>query len=104
LGEGVDATRALSRDAVARTLAVLQDYRALMDSHGVVRSGLVATSAARDATNAEAFLAAAREVTGVAPEILSGPEEGALSFAGATAHLDDVRVGPGPVLVVDVGG
>ncbi len=104
LGEGVDATHRLSADAIARTVSVLRDYRAVMDRHGVVRARLVATSAARDATNAAEFLSAAHDVTGVSPEILSGLEEGALSFAGATAHVPDERVGPGPVLVVDIGG
>ncbi|MGD0381278.1 MAG: Ppx/GppA phosphatase family protein [Acidimicrobiales bacterium] len=104
LGEGVDATHTLSRDAVARTVSVLGDYRALMDHHGVVRARLVATSAARDATNAEEFLSVAFEATGVRPEVLTGLEEGALSFAGATAHVPDERLGPGPVLVVDIGG
>jgi len=104
LGQGVDATHTLSRDAMARTVSVLVDYRQLMDHHGVVRARLVATSAARDATNAEEFLSAALEATGVRPEILSGIEEGALSFAGATAHVPDAELGPGPVLVVDIGG
>ena len=104
LGEGVDATRKLSSEAMARTVSVLRAYRALMERHGVVAARLVATSAARDATNADEFLAAALEVTGVRPEILSGTEEGALSFAGATAHVPAERVGPGPVLVVDIGG
>ena len=104
LGEGVDATGVLSADAVARTVAVLRDYRGVMDSHGVVRARLVATSAARDAANADEFLAAARQATGVEPEILSGVEEGALSFGGATAHVERADVGPGPVLVVDIGG
>jgi exopolyphosphatase/guanosine-5'-triphosphate,3'-diphosphate pyrophosphatase len=94
----------LSPDAVSRTVSVLADFRALMDLHGVVRARVVATSAARDATNAAEFLSAAFATTGVRPEILSGGEEGALSFAGATAHIADVRVGPGPVLVVDIGG
>jgi len=104
LGEKVDATRALSPEAVARTVAVLGEYRRLMDLHGVGRARLVATSAVRDATNAAAFLSAAEDVTGVHPELLSGLEEGALSFAGATAHVPADRVGPGPVLVVDIGG
>jgi len=104
LGEKVDATRALSPEAVARTVAVLGEYRRLMDLHGVERARLVATSAVRDATNAAEFLSAAEEVTGVHPELLSGLEEGALSFAGATAHVPADRVGPGPVLVVDIGG
>ncbi len=104
LGEGVDATHRLSSDAVARTVSVLRDFRGIMDLHGVVRARLVATSAARDATNAGEFLSAALEVTGVSPEILTGLEEGALSFAGATGHVPEERVGPGPVLVVDIGG
>ena len=104
LGQGVDATRTLAPEAVARTVSVLRDFRGLMDLHRVVRARLVATSAVRDATNATEFLTAAFDATGVAPEILSGLEEGALSFAGATAHVHPELVGPGPVLVVDIGG
>jgi len=104
LGEGVDATRKLAPEAIARTLQVLAEYHELMDHHQVRRARLVATSAARDATNAEEFLTGAHEVAGATPEVLTGLEEGALSFAGATAHLPPERLGPGPVLVVDVGG
>jgi exopolyphosphatase/guanosine-5'-triphosphate,3'-diphosphate pyrophosphatase len=104
LGQGVDATHVLRADAVARTVSVLREFRALMDRHGVARARVVATSAARDVTNAQDFLTAAHDATGFEPEILSGLEEGALSFAGATAHLPAGALGPGPVLVVDIGG
>jgi exopolyphosphatase / guanosine-5'-triphosphate,3'-diphosphate pyrophosphatase len=104
LGEGVDATRRLSADAIGRTVDVLGAYHRVMDDLGVTRARLVATSAVRDATNAEAFLTAAEDVTGVHPEILDGLEEGALSFAGATAHLPEAEPGSGLVLVVDIGG
>ncbi len=104
LGEGVDANHALSMEAIARTAEVLGDYRRAMDVHGVHKGRLVATSAVRDARNAEDFFTAAREATGLRPELLSGEEEGRLSFAGATAHLPVDLVGPGPVLVVDIGG
>jgi exopolyphosphatase/guanosine-5'-triphosphate,3'-diphosphate pyrophosphatase len=104
LGEGVDATGALAPAAVARTLAVLEDYRRRMDGLGVVAGRLVATSAARDAANAEEFLTAAEQVSGLVPELLSGEAEGRLSFAGATAHLPAGFPGAEPVLVVDVGG
>jgi len=60
-----------------------------------------ATSAARDAANRDAFMAAAEAVIGTRPEVLSGQEEGALAFAGATAELDPVD---GSYLVVDIGG
>ena len=104
LGAGVDATRRLSPAAIDRTLAVLRDYRTAMDDLGVVRRRVVATSAARDAANAEEFMAGAAEITGVRPDILSGEEEGRLSFAGATARLPPESAGTRPVLVADIGG
>src|ERR1700722_11812314 len=76
LGEGVDATHKLSADAVARTVSGLEGYRAMMEQSGVVKARLVATSAARDAVNAEDFFSAAERATGVRPELLSGQEEG----------------------------
>ena len=102
LGEGVDTNRKLSAEAIERTLAVLREYRKSMDAHGVVRARMAATSAARDATNANDFLTAAREVTGVDPELLSGSQEGRLSFQGATSDLPSTS--DAPELVVDIGG
>jgi exopolyphosphatase/guanosine-5'-triphosphate,3'-diphosphate pyrophosphatase len=108
LGEGVDATRRLSPRAIARTIEVLQEYRSIMDGRGVVAARLVATSATRDATNSEEFFSEAERATGVRPELLSGDEEGRLSFAGATMRLpSDLRrrlEAEGSVLVVDIGG
>jgi exopolyphosphatase/guanosine-5'-triphosphate,3'-diphosphate pyrophosphatase len=101
LGAGVDRTHALAGDAVERTVAVLRRYREVMDRHGVGPVRMTATSAARDATNREAFFAASEAAVGVEPELLDGEEEGRLSFAGATAGLD---VSTGPWLVADIGG
>jgi len=101
LGQGVDATGRLADDAIERTLAVLREYREVMDRHGAGRVRMTATSAARDATNRDDFFDAAEEVLGVRPELLSGREEGELSFLGATAELDPSG---GPFLVVDIGG
>jgi exopolyphosphatase/guanosine-5'-triphosphate,3'-diphosphate pyrophosphatase len=104
LGEGVDATGTLSQAAMDRTFAVLHAYRRSMEAHAVRRIRVVATSAVRDAANAREFMAAAAEIAGVQPEILSGEEEGRLSFAGATAHLPRDLGAGGDVLVVDIGG
>ena len=101
LGQEVDATGVLRDDAVERTLTVLREYRTAMDGYGANTGRLAATSAARDAANGASFLAAASEVTGLAAELLSGEEEGQLSFAGATGDLD----GPlASLVVVDIGG
>jgi exopolyphosphatase/guanosine-5'-triphosphate,3'-diphosphate pyrophosphatase len=101
LGQGVDQSRRLAPDAIERTLAVLREYRGVMDRFGVEQVRMTATSAARDASNREDFFVPAKEIIGVAPELLAGDEEGRLSFLGATAELDPAE---GPFLVVDIGG
>jgi len=101
LGQGVDATGRLAPEAVERCLAVLAEFRSVMDGLGVARGRLAATSAARDAANGEEFLRAAGETTGLVPELLTGLDEGRLSMAGAVADLDP---GEGPFLVLDIGG
>jgi exopolyphosphatase/guanosine-5'-triphosphate,3'-diphosphate pyrophosphatase len=101
LGQDVDRHHRLSDDAIQRTVSVLREYRAVMDRLGVERVRMTATSAARDAVNREEFFGAAGAVIGTRPELLSGQEEGRLSFVGATAELDPAS---GPWLVVDIGG
>lgn len=102
LGQGVDATGMLAPEALERTFAAVTDYAALIGSHDVERIRFVATSATRDAGNRDVFVDGIKARLGVAPEVVSGAEEAALSFAGATSvlpALDDELV-----LVVDLGG
>lgn len=101
LGQGVDASGRLAPEAIERVLAVLREYRTHLDRHGVERVRMAATSAARDASNRDELFDAAEEILGVRPELLSGQEEGVLSFRGATVGLDPAD---GPFLVVDIGG
>jgi exopolyphosphatase/guanosine-5'-triphosphate,3'-diphosphate pyrophosphatase len=101
LGAGVDAARRLQTEAIARTLAVLEEYRSIMDVEQVNSVRLVATSAVRDAENSEAFLEPASEMVGVRAEVLSGDEEGRVSYKGAT---DDLPVIAGQTVVIDIGG
>ncbi|MFO1537116.1 MAG: exopolyphosphatase [Actinomycetota bacterium] len=101
LGQGVDGARRLHPDAIARTLAVLDQYGAVARDLGVETLRATATSAARDATNRDDLFGPAEAALGVRPELLAGTEEARLSFLGATAGL-----GPdaAPFLVVDIGG
>ena len=101
LGQGVDATGRLAPEAIARTAAVLEEYRGVLERHGVERVRMTATSAARDASNRDDFFTAATAAVGVAPELLGGDEEARLSFLGATAELEP---DDGPCLVADIGG
>ena len=101
LGQNVGATGRLAEDAVERTLACLRDYRAILDEHKVDRLRVAATSASRDAANREEFFDAVGDVVGARPELVSGEDEGRLSFVGATGDLDPAL---GPFLIVDIGG
>jgi len=101
LGRGLSASGMLSADALGRVEQVLARYRELLDRHGVVDLRAIATSAARDAANAAAFFDMAERVLGIRPQAISGADEAALSFAGATEGLD---LSGGPFLVVDIGG
>ena len=101
LGEGVDRTGSLSAAALERTRVALVDYAARCAELGVEGTRMVATSATRDATNRSAFVEIVSSTLGVEPEVVTGDEEAALSFAGATAGLDPAD---GPFLVMDIGG
>ena len=104
LGEGVDATGRFADDALERVEAALSSYVALMQQEDVVAVRMVATSAARDASNREAFFDMTRRLLapwGVEAEVISGDEEAALSFRGA---VDDLDASLEPFCVIDVGG
>ena len=106
LGQGVDATGEFAPDALLRTQLALVDYAEMMREHGVEAVRMVATSAARDVANRDAFFAMTAEVLGrVVPgavaEVITGAEEAELSFRGAVGELDSAA---GPFVVVDLGG
>jgi len=101
LGQGVDATRALAPEAVERTLACLARYGEEIRALGAERVDAVGTSAMRDAAGGDAFVAEARALLGVAPRVISGEEEAALTFAGA---LTGLALPPAPRVVFDIGG
>jgi exopolyphosphatase/guanosine-5'-triphosphate,3'-diphosphate pyrophosphatase len=100
LGEGVDRTGRLSPAAIGRTRVALERYAKTIAETGAQRVRMVATSASRDAENADDFRAMVRGVLGQDPEVISGDAEARLSFTGAIAGLR----AEAPYLVVDIGG
>ena len=101
LGQDVDAKGELAPEAIARTIAVLRQFRRTISAFGTERVRVAATSAARNASNRDVFLAAVEAAVGVHPELLGGDDEARLSFASATSGLDGAL---GPFLVIDIGG
>jgi exopolyphosphatase/guanosine-5'-triphosphate,3'-diphosphate pyrophosphatase len=104
LGQGVDERGYLSGEAMERTAAVLREYRELMSEEEVEAWDIAATSAARDAANAEDFLLLVEEIMESRPRMLSGNEEAQLSFLGATYDLGALLPPGDAVLIVDIGG
>jgi exopolyphosphatase/guanosine-5'-triphosphate,3'-diphosphate pyrophosphatase len=104
LAEGVDRTGRLADAAIERTVAAITAFRDEWVAAGVATDGahvrIAATSAVRDAEDRERFRAAVHEAVGVAVDVISGEEEAALGFAGASGAVPSID----PCLVVDVGG
>ncbi|HXA54851.1 MAG TPA: Ppx/GppA family phosphatase [Solirubrobacteraceae bacterium] len=101
LGAGVDAGGRLSPEAVARTCAVLADYRGLIDHEGCEANLAVLTSAVRDAADGADFAARVRRDYGLDARTLSGDEEAQLTFLGA---MSDRAQSAEPTVVIDIGG
>jgi exopolyphosphatase/guanosine-5'-triphosphate,3'-diphosphate pyrophosphatase len=106
LGYGVDATGQFAPESIERTRIALADYVKTMESLGVVKVRMVATSATRDASNRDEFFAMTADLLGCVSdgaiaEVISGDEEARLSFRGAVGELDPAT---GPFVVTDLGG
>jgi exopolyphosphatase/guanosine-5'-triphosphate,3'-diphosphate pyrophosphatase len=103
LGEGIDRAGEFAAVALERTFAAIDDFAAEIAQHDAGRVRFVATSASRDAANRSVFFNGVQNRLGIVPEVISGADEAALSFAGATREIAASVADP-PFLVVDIGG
>ena len=101
LGADLERTHELAPAALDRLGAALGGFAEELGRHGVATPRVVATSAAREATNRQMLVDLVQHHLHVDLEVLTGEEEAALSFAGAVAGLDPAD---GPFCVVDIGG
>jgi len=101
LGQGVDRTRKLAADAMARTTACLERYAALAKAAKVDKMDIVGTSAMRDAEGGEAIVEACRALFGVPARVLGGAEEAEVTFRGALSGIAGLSQ---EVAVFDIGG
>ena len=103
LGEGVDSTGVLKPQAIQRVVDTVGRYCAVRDEFAcpegpAITTVAVATSASRDAQNADEFVAALQNI-GVNLTVIPGQKEAALSFAGASCDFAGEDI-----MVVDIGG
>ena len=103
LGQGVDATGELAQEALDRTFAADRGLRRA-DPRARRRPRCASWRPPPPATPAtgRSSSTASASILGVEPEVITGDEEAALSFAGASSVLPSR--GEDPVLVVDLGG
>lgn len=103
LGAGRAAGEPLAADRIAAVVEAVGEQLALARHLGAATVDVVATAAVRGAPNGDAVVAGVRAAHGVTLRILTGDQEAAYAFAGATATADDLAENM-VVAVVDVGG
>ena len=110
LGEDLDRSGKLSNAAISRSIEALARFSDSMRNHAVSGISAVGTSALRRATNADEFIAEAKNRTGIDIRVILGEEEARLTLAGVTRALRATAEGergaaPFPsTLVIDIGG
>lgn len=101
LGDGFYATHRLQPAAIARTAAAVAAYRGEAQTHRPARFRVLATAAAREATNRAELMAALGPAAGTEIEIITGQREAELAFRGVCSEPELARCS---LLVADVGG
>ncbi|MCC5952353.1 MAG: Ppx/GppA family phosphatase [Acidimicrobiia bacterium] len=100
LGSGSGDMKDLEDDAIDRGIEALTRFRRVAEIHDASLYA-VATSAVREAENADVFLRRASDEAGVEIEVISGMEEARLIHLGV---LQAVPVYDRRLLLVDIGG
>ena len=109
IGAGLGASGRLSAEAIERGLETLSVFQRFCVANAIPRSEVyaVATSAIRDASNRDEFLARARKATGLEIEVLSAEDEARYGYVAAvnSSTLTDgvvLELGGGSLQLVPV--
>lgn len=101
LGKGFYDTHRLQRDAINDTASVVAQFAGVARSRNAFELRIIATSAARDATNKQELLEAVRKTSRLEVEIISGEQEADLVYRGVRS---DPKLAGERLLILDVGG
>lgn len=101
LGRDVDAQKLIRKPAFERIADILREYTRISKQLNSEHLIACATSAVRDATNREGFLAYIKAETGIEVELLTGEEEALCAYRGAISSLLNLKR---TIAVIDIGG
>ncbi|MFJ5529960.1 Ppx/GppA family phosphatase [Streptomyces sp. NPDC093261] len=101
LAQLLDGDGAIGPEGVDKVIAVVLDALQAAEDKGVEDLLPFATSAVREASNADDVLARVKEATGVELQVLTGEEEARLTFLAARRWFG---WSAGKLLVLDIGG
>jgi exopolyphosphatase/guanosine-5'-triphosphate,3'-diphosphate pyrophosphatase len=101
LGREVFLTGTLTNQAISSATEALRQFREAMDESKVDQYRAVATSAVREADNAEALVERAYREAGVHVEVIEGVEEARLVQLAVRRRLSPEQ---GNALLIDIGG
>jgi exopolyphosphatase/guanosine-5'-triphosphate,3'-diphosphate pyrophosphatase len=101
LGQGFYETHRLLPEAIANTAQAVAAFVVQSQALQAQQLRVIATSAARDAVNAQDLIAAVERDSGQHLEIISGEQEADWAFLGITT---DPALAQVPLLLLDVGG
>jgi exopolyphosphatase/guanosine-5'-triphosphate,3'-diphosphate pyrophosphatase len=101
LGRGFFETHRLQPEAIAATALAVNRFAEEARALQAASIRIIATSAAREATNPHELVSAIRDATGLPLEIISGDQEADWVFQGVTT---DPALADLPLLLLDVGG
>jgi exopolyphosphatase/guanosine-5'-triphosphate,3'-diphosphate pyrophosphatase len=101
LGFDVFEEKMISPEKEDMILNTIKAYKLLMDAYGVQHCKAAATSAMRDASNADKIIARVKKETGIVIEVITGDAEASLIYENHIAeNLDKNHT----YLYIDVGG
>lgn len=107
LGKGLGLSGKMDDLAVARALDALRRFRALSDQAQSTRIFVLATAAAREASNGPSFIEEAERILGNPVQVLSGEEEALYSALGVISGFSETDgiagdLGGGSLELIDI--
>ena len=104
LAEGVSQFGNLRPENIEASLLVLREFSSLIERKGVKAICAIATSALREANNANIFIEKVRSDTGISIKVISGEKEAELTMKGILLSFSNSSFMSYPSLIFDIGG